>query len=174
MTRVEPDPGAGELDSLCQYLDAQRATLVRLCEGLTKDQLAVTVGASQLTLAGLLKHLALVEDWWFQVDMMGRSLPEEFAGVDWDEDPDWEFTAALRDEPADLMAAYGAACDRSRAVVAELGDLDARSVSTGRRDPYRGEHYSLRWVMLHMIEETARHLGHADLIRQQVDGATDL
>ena len=159
------------MDSLCQFLDSQRATMVRLCEGLTKEQLAVRVGASDLTLAGLLKHLWLVEDAWFQEDVMGRPLPAPFADVDWDADPDWEFRTALDDDPAWLIRRYTEACERSRAVVAATASLDDLSVVTSRRsDP--GGHYSLRWILLHMIEETARHLGHLDILRELLDGST--
>lgn len=170
--RIEPALRVGERESLNQFLDYYRATMVRLAEGLTKDQLATTVASSDLTIAGLLKHLALVEDSWFQDDMDGRPVPAPFTDIDWDDDPNWEFRTALDDEPEYLIGLYLAACDRSREVVA-AHDLDDLSVSTSRRtDP--GTHYSLRWIMLHMIEETARHVGHADLIRQAIDGATGL
>ena len=172
--RVDPELRADERTSLCQFLDFYRATIVGLAEGLSREQMATTLPPSTLTIAGLLKHLALVEDSWFQEDFLGLPIPAPFADVDWDADPDWEFRTALDDDPADLIAGYEAACERSRAVVAELGDLDALSVGTSRRGLTVGEQYSLRWVVLHLIEETARHLGHADLLRQAADGATDL
>jgi uncharacterized damage-inducible protein DinB len=171
--RTDPDLRVDERESLTQFLDFQRATMVNLADGLTKEQLATTVGASDLTIAGLLKHLALVEDSWFQEDMLGLPMPPPFTDIDWDADPDWEFRTALDDDPAWLIARYDEACERSRKVVADH-DLDALSVGVSRRADTKGEHYSLRWIILHMIEETARHLGHADLIRQAIDGATDL
>ena len=174
MERIEPALQVGELETLCQFLDAQRAGMVRLVEGLSAGQLATTLPSSDLTLAGLLKHLALVEDSWWHEDFLGQALGEPWGSVDWDADPDWEFRTAVDDDPADLVALYAAACDRARQVVAGADGLDALSVGVSRREESRGQQYSLRWILLHLIEETARHLGHADLIRQSIDGATDL
>jgi hypothetical protein len=124
---------------------------------------------SSLTLAGLVKHLALVEDSWFQDRFLDRGLPEPWASAPFDDDRDWELNSAGADEPDALLALYAAACERSRAAVAELGDLSARSVkpTLPEREPF-----SLRWVLMHMIEETAQHCGHADLIREAIDGTT--
>lgn len=168
MERREPDLIADESTLLGQFLDYYRATVVRKVEGLTKEQLAQRIEPSTLTLAGLVKHLALVEDSWFQERLLGAEPGEPWAGVDWDATPDWDFDTALDDEPADLVALYEAACERSRAAVASVGDLDAVMVTPNRR----GERMSLRWILLHMIEETARHAGHADLLRETVDGVT--
>ena len=148
--------------------------MVRLVEGLDRAQLATTVGPSDLTLAGLVKHLALVEDSWFVEDFLGETMPEPWTSVDWDSDPDWEFRTALDDEPEELLRLYTVACDRARAIVASASGLDTLSVGTSRRPETLGEQFSLRWILLHMIEETARHLGHADLLRQAADGATDI
>lgn len=168
--QAEPALRVDERTSLAQFLDAQRAAVVRLVSGLDKDQLATTLPTSDLTLAGLLKHLALVEDSWFQEEFLGRQIPEPFADVDWDADPDWEFRTALDDDPSWLLRRYEEACERSRSVVASHS-LDDLSVATSRRID-RGTHYSLRWIVLHLIEETARHAGHADLLRQAADGTT--
>jgi hypothetical protein len=89
--------------------------------------------------------------------------------VPWDDDPDWEFRTALDDEPDELLALYADACERSRAAVAQVGDLDAQSVGASRQT---GETFSMRWILLHMLEETARHNGHADLLRENIDGVT--
>lgn len=154
---------------LCQYLDLHRATLVSRVAGLTQEQLGRTLAPSTLTLAGLIKHLALVEDSWFIEDMTGDALPEPWRSAPFDDDPDWELHSAVDDSPEELLALYAAACSRSRAIVARIGDLDALSAGVSKR----GEgHFSLRWIMLHMIEETARHNGHADLIRESIDGLT--
>ncbi|MFN8051861.1 MAG: DinB family protein [Acidimicrobiales bacterium] len=172
--RHDPDLAVGELESLQQYLDYQRATMVRLTEGLTPEQWRIALAPSTLTLAGLVKHLALVEDAWFVDTFLGQGSPEPWTDVDWDADPDWEFRTALDDAPETLLALYATACDRARAAVAGAGSLDALSVGLSRRPETAGQQFSLRWILLHMIEETARHLGHADLIRQSIDGATDL
>jgi uncharacterized damage-inducible protein DinB len=169
MDRTDPDLRADERTTLAQYLDYHRATLVTKVEGLTQQQLATRLPSSSLTLGGLVKHMALVEDSWFQDDFLGLSLPAPFTDIDWDADPDWEFRTAADDSPEELLALYAAACERSRAVVAAADSLDALSVAESRR----GEgHFSLRWIIVHMIEETARHNGHADLIRESIDGVT--
>ena len=82
-------------------------------------------------------------------------------------DPDWEHHSAVDDQPADLAALYMAACDRSRAIVAAADSLDTLSARISQRE---AKAFSLRWIMLHMIEETARHNGHADFLREAIDG----
>ncbi len=165
--RCEPDFDAVERTMLTGFLDYHRATLLWKVRGLTKAQMAQRTGASELTLAGLVKHLALVEDSWFTERFAGKAT--QWDGIDWDADPDWELRTAVDDEPADLIDLYEAACARSRAVVDAASSLDDRSVATSRT---KGEHFTLRWILLHMIEETARHNGHADLLREAIDGQT--
>ncbi len=168
--RVFPPLQAGELESLTAFLDSQRATMIRKVDGLSRDELGRTgVPPSELTLAGLVKHLALVEDSWFQEVFLGRPLPEPWAGAPLDEDGDWDFHSAPEHDPADLVALYVAAVRRSCDVVAAAGSLDALSVESSER---AGTPFSLRWILLHMIEETARHAGHADLLREALDGRT--
>jgi hypothetical protein len=162
---------ADELTTLSWFLDDQRATLVQKVSGLADGQQGQRLAPSPLTLGGLVKHLALVEDGWFVETFLGQPLPEPWASqAQFDDDPDWEFHTGATDpvdEPLDL---YGRACARSRKIVADAGDLDALSVSESRRGEGR---FSLRWIMVHMIEETARHNGHADLIRESIDGLTE-
>jgi len=168
MERTDPDPVTGELAMLGQYLDYHRATLLGKVAGLERDGWRATVGASELTLAGLVKHAARVEYHWFTVILAGRDDPEPWASAPWDDDRDWEFHTAPDDEPDYLVGLYAAACERSRAAVAEAGSPEALAVRTLRD----GQAVSLRWIMLHMLEETARHNGHADLLRESVDGVT--
>jgi uncharacterized damage-inducible protein DinB len=173
MERIDPDYGADELGMLTQYLDYHRATLVAKASGLDRDAMAKPLPPSDLTLAGLVKHLALVEDNWFGVVLAGRPKAAWYADVVWEEDPDWEFHTAPDDDPAELLALYADTCARSREIVAEVAadrGLDAESVRTSRR--IEGAHFTLRWILMHMIEETARHNGHADLLRQNADGQT--
>jgi len=169
MERRDPENAVDELTMLTQYLDFHRATFVRKASGLTREQMGRRLGPSTLTLAGLTKHLALNEDSWFQNRLMGRPMRDLWRDVDWDADPDWEFRTALDESPEDLFALYADCCAASRAAVAEVGDLDALSHEESRRS---GERFSMRWIILHMIEETARHNGHADLLRENVDGLT--
>jgi uncharacterized damage-inducible protein DinB len=165
--RQDPDPTtASERDSLGQYLDYQRETILLKTEGLTKAQLGQKIPSSDLTLAGILYHLALNEEGWFEVEFLGREDREDFAGIDWEADPNYEFRTALEKEPDWLRRRYREACDRARQVTAAADSLDDVSVSTR----IGGKPFTLRWVMLHMIEETARHAGHTDLLREAIDG----
>jgi uncharacterized damage-inducible protein DinB len=168
--RIDPDTAGDELTSLSRFLDFHRATLVIKVSGLSSEQLAArAVPSSAITLGGMLKHLALVEDDWFQVKFLARPELEPWASARFDVDPDWDWLSADDDTPDDLLRLYDAACTRSRAAVLEVGgDLDKRSAVT---DPRTGATISLRWILLHMIEETARHNGHADLLREAIDGA---
>lgn len=168
MDRVDPESAADEATMLGQYLDYQRATLLGKVAGLDRTQLATTTAASSLHLAGLLKHLALVEHWWFREVLHGEPPHPVYAHVDWDADPDWEFRTAADDDPAWLVELYTEACRASRAAVAGTASLDQQAVR-GRPD---GTRPSVRWILLHMLEETARHNGHADLLREAIDGVT--
>lgn len=167
--RTEPDRSGPELLLLSQLLDHHRATLLLKTDGLTREQLATPLPPSDMTLAGLVHHLAYVEDWWFGVRFAGLPEDDIWTGYDWDADPDAEWHSATSLEPDVLRSRYEGACAASRAVVERAGtDLDALSAGEGRD----GRRWSLRWIFLHMIEETARHNGHADLLRQNVDGST--
>jgi uncharacterized damage-inducible protein DinB len=167
--RWEPELDADERGMLTSFLDYQRATLVWKASGLTQEQMGRTVAASSLTIAGIVNHLALVEDSWFTEDFAGRPMPAPFTDVDWDADPDWEHRTALDEAPDVLLARYASACERSRAVVAAAASLDAPSVAFAKRE---GIPFTLRWILVHMIEETARHNGHVDLLREAIDGVT--
>lgn len=164
--RIDPDPDGSELALLGQYLDCQRETMLSKAQGLTRAQLATKHPPSDLTLSGLLYHLALVEEDWTEVRFAGLAERQPWATVDWEADPNWEFHTAVGLDPEQLLGRYREACERSRAVVADATGLDQLSVKKLRD----GRHFSLRWVLLHLIEETARHVGHADLLREAIDG----
>jgi uncharacterized damage-inducible protein DinB len=164
--RVRPDPAGSEVALLGQYLDYQRQTVLLKSDGLTREQLIRKHAPSDLTLAGLLYHLALVEETWMEVRFSGLPDRDPWAGVDWDADPNWEFRTAMELEPEQLRNRYEQACERSRQVVARASGLDQHSAQSLRD----GRRFSLRWVLLHLIEETARHAGHADLLREAIDG----
>ena len=167
--RQDPDATTtSERESLEQYLDYQRETILRKTEGLTQEQLGQRIPTSALTLAGILYHLALVEEDWFEVKFLGQEDREDWQGIDWDTDPEYEFRTALAKDPDWLRRRYRDACDRARQVTAAADSLDDVSVSTR----VGGKPFTLRWVMLHLIEETARHAGHADLLREAIDGTT--
>jgi uncharacterized damage-inducible protein DinB len=169
--RPEPPIDGDELRTLAGFLDYQRATLAWKCRGLDGAGLTATVGASTMTLGGLLKHLAYVEDDWFTFRLLGRERSAPWNTVDWAADYDWDWHSAADDEPEQLFALWDEAVGRSRANLAEAladGGL-IRPVDRPWRD---GRAPSVRWVLTHMIEEYARHNGHADLLRESVDGST--
>ena len=157
-----------ERTTVDQFLDRQRAVLLAKTEGLDAAQLGFRLPTSELSLGGLLKHLAFVEDDWIQVDFLGREHGEPWAGAPWSADRDWEFHSAADDSPAQLRELYRAACERSRAATAGHA-LDELSAGRDRRT---GLPWTLRWILTHLIEETARHNGHADLLREAIDGRT--
>ena len=148
-------------------LDEQRTVVANKLRGLSREQSVAVVMPSGTTLLGLLRHLTLVEREWFQLIVAGRDVdipydePEQAGGVD-----PW-FVVADDDTPASILADYEEACDESRRIV---DALDFADVSAGAH-PYFGR-CQVGWVVLHMIRETARHAGHADILREQTDGAT--
>ncbi len=167
--RVEPSFHEDERAMLASYLDYHRATLVWKASGLTQAQLAQALPSSSLTIGGLVKHMALVEDSWFTDRFAGLGEPEPWASVDWDADRDWEHHSAADDTPEELLALYAGSCARSRAAYQAAESLDQRSAVPGG---WTDEPFTLRWMVLHMIEETARHNGHVDLLREAIDGLT--
>ena len=171
--RVDPPLRADEVTTLRTFLDYHRDTLRWKTAGLTAEQLRTPHAPSSLTLGGLVKHLALVETDWFAVKLDGDTAIAPFDTADWDADRDWEFHSAADDSPEELRALLDAAvADSDRRIDAALaaGGLDGTSAQESRR-PGEGA-FSLRWILVHMIEEYARHNGHADLLREAVDGAT--
>ena len=169
--RPETPLAAGETETLLGFLDYQRATLAWKTAGLDAAGLRATTAASSMTLGGLLKHMALVEELWFSRYLYGRDWNTPWNTVDWKADPDWEWHTAADDGPEELRALWQEAVERSRALNAEAlaeGGLDRLA----QRSWPDGRSPSLRWIVCHMIEEYARHNGHADLLRESVDGET--
>jgi uncharacterized damage-inducible protein DinB len=164
-----PPVAGNEADTLAGSLERQRRTLAWTCGGLDAAGLRATVGASSVTLGGLLKHLALVEDEYFTRRLLGREMPPPWDSADWDADPDWEWHSAAHDSPESLMALWRDAVGRSRSA---LGQALAGGgpEQLGRFTWPDGRSPSLRRIMIDLIEEYARHVGHADLIRESVDG----
>jgi uncharacterized damage-inducible protein DinB len=169
--RPEPPVAADETGTLLGFLDFQRATLAWKTEGLDADGMRATLGASSMTLGGLLKHMALVESFWFSQRLHGQDRALPWDAVDWDADPDWEWHSAADDSPEQLLALWEGVVARSRSLTADAladGGLDRLA----ERPWPDGRAPSLRWILVHMIEEYARHNGHADLLRESVDGRT--
>lgn len=163
-----------EVETLLGFLDHQRATLAWKCRGLTDEQLRATLHPTAMTLAGMLKHLAYVEDYWFTEVVAERTqAPEPWRDVDWAQDGDWDWTSAAADTGAQLRALWERSVERSRAVVAAELDGDAEAGLARAHEAWGGAgSVSLRWVLVHLVEEYARHNGHADLLREAVDGET--
>lgn len=169
--RPEPPVAGDEAATLVGFLEYQRATLEWKCRGLDADGMNARVGASSMTLGGLLKHMALVESHWFWRSLHGRGREAPWDAVDWEADPDWDWDSASADAPEHLRALWRDAVARSRERVAQAlggGALDQLAALPG----HGGRTPSLRWILCHMIEEYARHNGHADLLRESVDGET--
>ncbi|WP_239122032.1 mycothiol transferase [Phytomonospora endophytica] len=153
---------------LVALLDAQRRTFALKCAGLSPEQLATrAVPPSTLSLLGLLRHLTDVERRWFRADMAAEDAPPLFSSPD---DPDGDFDGAVGDAGVveAAWAAWRAEVEFAEAFTATAASLDVEGV-----DGWRGT-LSLRWVLAHMVEEYARHNGHADLLRERVDGAIGL
>jgi len=170
-TPWEPPLAGSEEAQLLGSLERLRTTFRWKADGLDAAGLSTRIGASTLTLGALLKHLAVNEDYSFTVKLHGEPLGAPWENNGWDEDPDWEFTSAAADDPETLYVSYDDAVGRSRERVAAAladGGLDRPAhVSDGD-----GHHASLRRLLCDLIEEYGRHTGHADLLREAVDGRT--
>ena len=151
---------------LATMLDYVRDTVHVKCAGLTDEQArcAPLPGSPLTTISGLVSHLRLVEYYWIRVVLLGEQDQMPVT----DDDPDAEMRLALSIPLARLLAEYRASCEQLRQLVAPL-DLDTASRGTMS---WRTEPVTLRWVLLHLIEETARHNGHIDILREMADGVT--
>jgi uncharacterized damage-inducible protein DinB len=164
VTRVDPPPTGSERELLTAFLDFHRETLLMKCADLSFEQLKThSVAPSTLSLLGLLRHMAEVERSWLRIRVAGEDIPPSHYWTD--EDPDGDFDN-LDSTPLDeVLANYHDEVAHARRILAET---DLESTFT---HPRHGD-MSVRWVVIHMIEEYARHNGHADLLRQRIDGAT--
>jgi uncharacterized damage-inducible protein DinB len=169
--RPEPPVAADEVATLLGFLDWQRATLAWKCSGLDTAGLRATTAASTMTLGGILKHMALVEYVWFSRYLHGCEFAPPWDTVDWKADRDWEWRTAAEDSPDELFALWQRAVEQSRAGVAKVLDSGDGLGRLAKRAWPDGRSPSLRWILCHMIEEYARHNGHADLLRESIDGA---
>ena len=168
--RPEPPVAGDETATLLGSLERQRAIFAWKCGGLYAAGLRATLAPSSMTLGGLLKHLANVEDDYFSLRLLGREPGPPWDTVDWDADPEWDWHSAAEDSPEQLHALWQDAVARSRSAVTEaLADGGLERLATGISNS-RGESPSLRRILIDLIEEYARHVGYADLIRESVDG----
>ena len=162
-------PIADERDGLLSYLAQQRLALRAAVHGLSEEQARLTPTPSSLSLGGLVKHIANCERGWFR-DVVARRRPEgDDAGRDWTA----EFQLQEGESLAWALALYDEVAKETEAIVAEIGDLNQPvEVPPAPWYPKNVKFWSVRWVLLHMIEETARHGGHADMLREAIDGKT--
>lgn len=167
---IEPPLAGDEAAALLGSLDRMRGTFAWKAWGLDAGQLQTTVGASSMTMGGLLKHLALVEDNKFS-QVLGDDVGDPvWREGDWDADPDWEWHSAASDPPERLYALWLGAAERSRAVLREqLADGGLDQLVTGITDDEGNSPNLRRWIV-DVIEEYSRHTGHADLLRESIDG----
>ena len=169
--RPEPPLAEDEARTLIGFLEFQRATLAWKFTGVDAAGLGATVGVSSMTLGGILKHLAYVEYLWFSRRVSGDEPRPPWDAVDWDGEPDWEWTSAAQQSPEELLNLWNEAVANSRSALTRA----LRSGGLEQLTPHTwadGRSPSLRWILCHMIEEYARHNGHADLLRESVDGQT--
>ena len=168
----EPPFQGDETGAVFGALDRLRTTFRWKCADLDAAGLATRTAASSLTLGGLLKHLAVQEDYCFQVKVLGAPMPAPWDLSVWEtEGDDWEFDSAANDRPEELYELWDTSAARSRAAVAAIsarGGLDAPAAQTLPD----GSHPNIRRVVMDLVEEYGRHTGHADILREAVDGRT--
>jgi hypothetical protein len=161
VARTRPPEAGTERETLTGLLDFLRSTVVNKVAGLTDEEaFGSPVPPSTLTPAGVVKHLTGTERFWFSLDFAGADLPWPWT----DDDPHGNFAIAAGDTLARIVGDYLDECERSRHAIADAA-LD---------DPARGPGmtFTLRYALAHMVEETARHCGHLDLLRERIDGST--
>ena len=153
-----------ERAALAQHLDQYRAIIAGGLADVSWDHAsAQLLPATDMTIAGIIKHLAWAEDRWFQGRLLGRAMP-----APWDrpgaDDPDRSMRLNTSDSAGEILGLYATACERSRAAVAGCPSLDQRAVVSS----FGIGPVNLRWILVHMIEETARHAGHVDILRDSI------
>jgi hypothetical protein len=161
--RIFPPPTAAERELLVAFLAFERATFRMKCDDLTAEQLRMrSVPSSTMSLLGLVRHLAEVERNWLRRGIAGEDAPPIYFS---EHTPDGDFDDIDTPDPDEAFATWQRECDAGDAIIAahSLDDVDVRAEEEGD---------SLRWILVHMIEEYARHNGHADLLRERIDGVT--
>jgi Protein of unknown function (DUF664) len=161
----EPSTTTGERQTLIEFLDYFRAVFTRKVDGLDNRQARTKVPPSDLDLLGMTRHLADVERWWFRM-VFAAEVTEGNYDRDSETDPDLDWHHGPEDTLAGAVEVWNREVDRARQIVAACDDLGTiGAFVTGSRGPI-----SMRWILVHMIEEYARHCGHADFLRQAIDG----
>ena len=159
-TRYGVPVGGDERQILTGFLDHYRKTILQICEGVSEEDLARPMVPSGTSLLGMIKHLVYVEWGWFQECIAGENIVYPFP----EDDPEGDLRIDEGETSAEIFEMYRAACRRSNEILAGVSFDDIA------KHPKRPRDYNVRWVVVHMIEETARHAGHADILREQIDG----
>ena len=163
----ELDPAGDEGTLLHSFLDYQRTILIRKAEGITDIQSRIRLEPSEMTLLGLIRHMAEVERGWFRRRFAALDAPAIYYT---DEDPDGDFHPSDTDTLADALSTLNGEIEFARTSTSGVPlDTLATAIPPTQRIP--GWQPNLRWILIHLIEEYARHCGHADLLRQRIDGA---
>jgi hypothetical protein len=159
-TQREPVPriDTGELDTALAFLDFVRSCLLKKAAGLTEEQLRRVLVPSGTSILGLIQHLSVGERFWFGY---------QFAGIGQDADFDFDMVVPPERNGAEIIEDYRAAIEESNALIRRIGDPEARVMV-----PVDGQYLSLRWVIAHATGEVTRHAGHADILRELIDGTT--
>ena len=157
---------------LLGFLDFLRATIKWKTDGLSDDQLHAKPMPSSMSLGGLLQHLAYVEDFWFGCVLNGEAPSDPWDTIDWKQTPDWEWDTALSTSGDALRDSWDRSIESSRGHWVRLSTLAGFELGDPAVLPGSSESVSVRWVLTHMVEEYGRHCGHADLLREAIDGAT--
>lgn len=161
--RMRPLRRGDERETLCAFLDYHRQTLLTKVAGLTDKEARQQLLLTPTSLLGLVRHVTELERWWFQITFAGEPIKLRYCD---EHDPDRDWHVEPSDTLAEAVAAYEEECEASRAVVAAAGSLDDLAQATVQHDE---PHHNLRWILVHMIEETARHNGRADILRELTD-----
>lgn len=170
--RPEPKFSASEEETLLGYIDFLRATFAWKLKGLSEKQLRSTPLRSSMSLIGMAKHLAFVEDFWFVRIATGGASAEPWKSVIWDDDPDWDWNSAAKEPADDVVALWEKSVEDSRAAWDKISSQKSFSLEDMAPKSFGEDKPSFRWILAHMIEEYGRHCGHADLLREEIDGAT--
>lgn len=159
-TQREPVPrvDSGELDTTLAFLSFARHCVLKKADGLSDEQLRRAMVDSGTSILGLIQHLAEAERYWFGHHLVGAA---------WDADEEYHMAVPADRAAADVLRDYQAAIGDSDRAIRTVGDPDARFAV-----PVDGNRHTLRWIIAHMTSETARHAGHADILREQLDGTT--
>lgn len=170
--RPEPPLSGTEAETLIGYLDYLRATFLWKLQGLPQDQLRSRPLKSSMSLIGMAKHLAFVEDYWFSYVAQGNQPSEPWVSVDWGADKDWDWHSARKEPTNDVIALWEKSVSESRTHWDEVSSTDGFDLRNLAPRKVGINYVSFRWILTHMIEEYGRHCGHADLLREELDGAT--